>query len=167
MDFVSSINIIDVIVVLLLIFFCYRGFVAGFVNILFDSLAIIVSFYAANQYAIHIKTWMAEYLKFTVPWAGFASYVLVYLLSFLFFILWGRLITKVFKMSAIGLLNSLSGLVLNFLKWSLLLLIVLMVVEKITIDSIGKYMNESYVYQAYATAAEQEFLKEFIPNLSK
>lgn len=163
MNIISNINVVDVAVVLLLIYFSYRGYVSGFLNILFDSLAIIVSFYAANQYSTVIKQWMAQYLKFTVSWAGFAAYILTYMGSFVFFVVWGRIMTKIFKMSPIGLFNNISGAVLNFLKWALLIFLGLLIVEKITIMPIGVYLSHSYVYNFLKIASSWEFFKEFVP----
>ncbi|MEI7941735.1 MAG: CvpA family protein [Candidatus Riflemargulisbacteria bacterium] len=163
MNFLSHINYVDVAVVLFLIFISYRGYVSGFLNILFDSLAVIVSFYAANQYSSVIKQWMAHYLKFTVPWAGFAAYILTYMASFLFFVVWGRIMTKIFKMSSMGLFNNISGAVLNFIKWSLLIFLALLVVEKITIVPIRDYLSHSFVYQSFKIASAWDFVKEFIP----
>ncbi len=165
MDFIANINFVDVVVVVLLIFFSYRGYVCGFFNIFFESLAIIVSFYAANQYSVVVKDWMGQYLKFKVAWVGFASYILVYMASFLFFIVWGRIITKIFKMSPVNVFNSISGMILNFFKWSLLIFIGIMIIESITIDSIGKYIQGAFTYKALNTAASWEFIKEFIPDL--
>jgi membrane protein required for colicin V production len=164
MNLVSNINLVDVAVVLLLIYFSYRGFICGFFNILFDALAVIVSFYAANQYFVLVKQLLAEHLSFNVPWSGFASYILVYMTSFLFFILWGRIITRIFRMSTMGLFNSVAGLALNFLKWSLLIFIGVLFLEKITIVTISKYINDSYVFQTYQNVFALDFLKEFVPK---
>lgn len=165
MEFFSHINIVDVIAVILLIFFSYKGYICGFFNILFDSLAIIVSFYAANQYSVNLKEWMEQYLKFKVTWGGFASYILVYMLSFLFFIVWGRIITKIFKMSPVSVVNSISGMILNFIKWLLLIFIGLMIIENITVNSISEYIHSAYVYKVLNNVSQWEFIKEFIPNL--
>ncbi|MDD4526553.1 MAG: CvpA family protein [Candidatus Margulisbacteria bacterium] len=166
MEILSSINIVDVVVVLLLIYFSYRGYISGFFNILFDSLAVIVSFYVANQYSLVLKGWMADYLKFTVSWSGFAAYILVYMLSFVFFVVWGRIVTKILKISPMGIANSIAGLVLNFFKWSLLIFILIVIIDKITIDSVGAYLDKSFVYKSFNKVSNWEFVKEFIPDLT-
>ncbi|GEM_PF-3593769 len=167
MEFIAKINIIDVAVVIALIFFSYRGYVSGFINILFDSLAIIVSFYAANKYSLVVNGWMAKYLKFAVSWSGFVAYILTYLASFVFFVLWGRLITKIFQISPVGIFNNVAGLVLNFLKWTLLIFIVLVLVSKITISPIGAYLINSFAYKLLNTVYAWDFFKEFVPTLAK
>jgi membrane protein required for colicin V production len=166
MNVISNINFVDVAVVLLLIFFSYRGYVSGFLNILFDSLAVIVSFYAANQYSSVTKQWMAHYLKFTVSWSVFAAYILTYMASFVFFVVWGRIMTKIFKMSSMGLFNNISGAVLNFIKWSLLIFLGLLIVEKITIVPIGEYLSHSFVYNFFKIVSAWEFVKEFVPVIT-
>lgn len=105
-------NFLDIIIVLPLFYFIYRGWRKGLIYEVFTLLGIVVGCYAA----IHFSKWVSDLLGLTgetaLLIAFFVTFVSVIVLAFLL----GKVVEGFFKMVHLSLLNKLAGALLGMLK---------------------------------------------------
>lgn len=159
-----NINIIDILMVILLIYGLVRGYLTGLIRILFDALAVSVSFYVANSYYGTVATFLSETIHLNVPWVGGLSYFLTYLASFALFEVWGILITKLFATSTFGTANKVSGMLLNGIKWGMIGLIAVLLFAKLPAKPLKERVVDSYTYKLGQNVLSLPSMKQMLPG---
>lgn len=145
--FILSINIIDVLVFAALVYAILQGWKKGFIAILFDALAVTVSFFVANKYFAQFDIWLKKSLYLNVSWGFAVAYILLYFFSFIMFIIWGKIFTMIFKTTAVNWANVSLGVALNLMKWVVLLALALVFLHTITLGATKLYIENAWFYQ--------------------
>ncbi len=143
-------NFLDLLLILPIAWFAYKGFSKGFVMELFSIAAVLVGIYAC----IHFTDWTAGWLKktFTESWATAAIcvYIITFCGAFAGVYFFGKLIEKLFKAGGMGLLNKFAGGFLGAMKAALLLSALLVAINSLNAkkDFLGKDVrNKSFLYE--------------------
>ena len=153
-------NIIDLVLLIPLAYFGYKGFSKGFIITLAMLVGIMIGFYAA----IHFSEFVADLLKnqFNVnspnikPISYLFTFVIVLVLTFLL----GQFLTSIVKITGLGIINRIAGLILGIAKGLIILSALVMVLEKIDPKSflVSKELkNESALFKPVSAIAPEIF----------
>lgn len=121
----SSINYIDLIILLPIIYGLVRGFLHGFVRELTSIIAIAIGVVAAKMFAPQFAVKILEVLNMP-DWLGKAlAYVLLFVGVSLFCQALGKVLQKFLKAISLNWLNKLAGGTFGGLKWALIMSVIL------------------------------------------
>jgi len=124
-------NTLDLILLIPILWFAYRGFARGLIL----SITSLVALIAAIYISIHFSGWVAAWIRANLEWnfqyINIVSFAITFVLVVVIINLIGKLLEKVAKMSALGFLNRLAGLLLGLVRASLLLGIALFIINSI------------------------------------
>lgn len=109
-------NIIDIILLIPLIWFAYKGFKKGFIIEVFSLLALFAGIYAAIHFSDFASDLLSENIKIKSEYLPVISFGVTFVGVVIGVHYLGKLITKVVKMAALGLVNKLFGAVFSVLK---------------------------------------------------
>lgn len=158
-------NTIDIILAVILIFGAINGFLKG----LFIEVTTLVGLVLGIYGAIHFSHFLGDFLKDSVTWeesmiqvVSFAGTFLIILIAL---VLLGKALTKIAETIALGFFNKIVGAIFGFLKYALILSIVLLVYDQISgsfpfVEK--KKVKESVLYEPVKNLAPAIF-----PNLIK
>jgi membrane protein required for colicin V production len=158
-------NTIDIILAVILIFGAINGFLKG----LFIEVTTLVGLVLGVYGAIHFSYFLGDFLKDSVSWeesmiqvVSFAGTFLIILIAL---VLLGKALTKIAETIALGFFNKIVGAIFGFLKYALILSIVLMVYDQISgsfpfVEK--KKVKDSVLYEPVKNLAPAIF-----PNLIK
>lgn len=114
-------NYLDIVLGALLLFGLVRGFIKGLLLEVASLVAFIVGLYCA----IHFSFYVSDYLKPKVDWEtntlNLASFAIVFIVIAFGIHFLGKLLTKLAKAAALGLMNKFLGAFFGFLKIGLIL----------------------------------------------
>ena len=134
---------IDIILGLLLIIACFKGFQKGFVVAIFSFAALILGLAAAMKLSAWVALLIQNKFNYTAKWIPFISFLLVLLAVILLVRLGAKLIEKTLQMAMMGWLNRLGGILLYTLLYTIILSIILFYADKIHIVNTSTFNASS------------------------
>lgn len=125
-------DIFDVIVVLVLVFFTFRGFWNGFVGEVADLVSLVGGLWAAHRF----YPLLADHLTFISEPAfrQLAAFVLIFIAAIILVALVARILQKILSFTFVAWVDKLAGGILGLAKGVLLCAIVLLFLKKILGD---------------------------------
>lgn len=111
----TDITSFDVIVVVLFLLFIVRGTWVGFIRQLSFFLALIFSYMIAGQYSGQMMPYIGKFIE-NPKSVFFISFVLLFILGAIVFILLGKVLHLVMQLTLAGWFDRLLGLILGFVK---------------------------------------------------
>ena len=145
-------NYIDIIVVGLVFWAMKKGFSKGLIKELISCVALILGIYIAINFSVFITGFLIDVFPSQETFISTFSFLIVFLLGFLFLKIAAVLISKLAQKLYLGTLNKLLGAIFGGIKVTLILAVILFEVSKIekTIkkDIIPKNQKQtSFVYK--------------------
>ncbi len=158
-------NTIDIIIGIILIFGTVNGFRKG----LFVEVTTLVGLVLGVFGAIHFSYFLGDFLKDSVSWdesmiqvVSFAGTFLIILIAL---VLLGKAMTKVAETIALGFFNKMVGAIFGFLKYALILSIVLIVYNEINTSL--RFVEKEKVKKSVLYEPVKNFAPAIFPNLVK
>jgi len=160
-------GILDIILLVCFIPAIVQGISKGFVKQVISTISIIVGAWAAFHFSSMVSAWLAQYFTVDPKVLNIIAFSVVVILAILLLYWLGELITKVIKISALGWLNTILGILFGIIKVALILGLLIMVFEGIN----AKFglvkpgvLDDAVVYQFLKTSAQNIFpyLKSFV-----
>jgi len=158
-------NTIDIIIGIILIFGTVNGFMKG----LFVEVTTLVGLVLGVYGAIHFSHFLGDFLKDSVTWeesliqvVAFAGTFLIILIAL---VLLGKAMTKIAETIALGFFNKLVGAIFGFLKYALILSIVLIVYDEINTSI--RFMEKKKAKESILYEPVKNFAPAIFPNLVK
>jgi len=160
-------GILDIILLVCFIPAIVEGISKGFVKQVISLVSIIIGAWAAFRFSSMVSAWLSHYLSIDSRLLNIISFSIIVLLAILLLFWIGELVTKVIKVTALGWLNSLLGIIFGILKVALILGLLIMIFEGINAKfSIVKpgVLDDALVYQFLKDTAHNVFpyLKSFV-----
>ncbi len=153
------VSIIDIIAVLVLGYTLYKGYRLGLITIVFDFLAFSFSFYMAGHYYKQLGSFLQKHIHLRVSWSDVMTWdnvlvwILAYILFFIIFKFIGFLITKLFNNTFLSDWNKYVGMLLNGIKWLIVLWILIALIMQLPFQKLKVYCQKSVTYKAYKVAS--------------
>lgn len=156
-------NTIDIILGIILIFGTVNGFMKG----LFVEITTLVGLVLGVYGAIHFSYFLGDFLKDSVTWdesmiqvVAFAGTFLIILIAL---VLLGKAMTKIAETIALGFFNKMVGAIFGFLKYALILSIVLIVYDEINTSL--RFLEKEKVKKSVLYEPVKNFAPAIFPNL--
>jgi membrane protein required for colicin V production len=156
-------NFVDIIIVLPLIWWTYRGFTKGFVIELASVGALLLGIFIANQFS----HFMADILKENFDWNPEYVHLVAFTITFLAVVVAvhfvARMVDKLVKAVALSIPNRIAGAAFGFFKVAFILSVALVVLNQI--DKEGKYLSEENKKGSLLYQPTYSFSLKFFPSL--
>ncbi len=123
--------IIDILFLILIVLAIIKGISRGLIVGIFSILAFIVGLAAALKLSAVVAQKLQQGTSVPGPWLPVISFALVFLVALVLINLLARLIDKTFDVAMLGWLDSLGGIVLYVVIYTLLFSVLLFYAEKI------------------------------------
>lgn len=156
-------NTIDIILGIILIFGTVNGFMKG----LFVEITTLVGLVLGVYGAIHFSYFLGDFLKDSVTWdesmiqvVAFAGTFLIILIAL---VLLGKAMTKIAETIALGFFNKMVGAIFGFLKYALILSIVLIVYDEINTSL--RFLEKEKVKKSVLYEPVKNFAPAIFPDL--
>ena len=156
-------NTIDIIIGIILIFGTVNGFLKG----LFIEVTTLVGLVLGVYGAIHFSYFLGDFLKDQVSWdesmLQLVSFAGTFLIILIGMVLLGKAMTKIAETIALGFFNKLVGAIFGFLKYALILSIVLIVYDEINASL--RFVEKEKVKKSVLYEPIKNFAPAIFPNL--
>lgn len=165
-------NYLDIIMGGLILYGAVRGFFKGFIIEAASLIALIAGLVGALLFAAAVSDLLTSYFNFdTVPPAGIV-FALIFIVIIVAVNLLARMLTKIIKMAALGIINRIFGVLFGGLKYALVLSALLLLLDQFSF--LFQYfdttiLEESILYDPIKTIGEFVFewlldRKELLPQ---
>lgn len=165
-------NYLDIIMGSLILFGAVKGFFKGFIIEAASIIALIAGILGALLFASTVGDLLSTYFKFdTIPPNGII-FALIFIVIIISINLLAKLLTKVIKMAALGLINRIFGTLFGGLKFAIVLSAMLLLLDQFSFlfqyfDTI--ILEESILYEPIKSLGEILFewlldRKELLPQ---
>lgn len=150
-------NYLDIIMGSLILFGAVKGFFKGFIIEAASIIALIAGILGALLFASTVGDLLSTYFKFdTIPPNGII-FALIFIVIIISINLLAKLLTKVIKMAALGLINRIFGTLFGGLKFTIVLSAMLLLLDQF-----------SFLFQYFdTTILEESILYEPIKSLGE
>jgi len=139
--------LIDIVFILVLIMAIFNGLSKGFVVGIFSFLALIIGLAAALKLSVVVARYLEHSVVAATKWLPVISFILVLILVIILVGLLARLIKKALHLALLGWLDSLGGMILYIVLYTIVFSIFLFYAEKLMILSPNVIANsKTYLY---------------------
>jgi len=158
-------NIIDIIFLIPLAWFAYKGFINGLAVELASLLALLLGIYLSYRFS----EFVGDKIGLNGKYAGILAFIVTFIAVVVLVHLSGKLIDKAFSFVSLGFINKLAGLVFATLKIALILSIITYCINTLDSKKIiisEKNRKESVLFQPIGKLAPY-FFSGLKKNLNK
>lgn len=141
---------IDFILAIPLVWGAFMGFKKGLVLELATFAALALGVFGAIKFSDFTGGFLVEYIDIPQEWLGLSSFMLTFIFIVIGVFLLAKLLSKMLKMIALGLINRLLGMIFGTLKYALVLSILIYFYENLNQNfnfSEKKLAETSMLYQ--------------------
>lgn len=133
-------NFIDVLLIVPIIYACYKGFKHGFIIELFTLLAILVGIYVGIHFSDAVSGWMKKSWGWDSPYLPIISFTVIFLGVGAMIYFAGKVLEKMIKVVQLSPLNKALGILFAGLKMLYILSVLLVIIE--SYDEKGDFFPE-------------------------
>jgi len=124
-------NVLDIIFIIPTIWLAYEGFKNGLIIELSTFFALLLGIYASLYFSDITAEFLKNAFDFKTKYLGYMSFALTFLLVVIAVNLFGKLISKLIDMAALGFVNKSGGGVFGILKAAIFLSFIIFFIEKV------------------------------------
>ena len=160
--------IIDGIILLCLVWGAYKGYKKGFIIQSFAIIALVLAIWGGFAFADKLEPFMQKKLELSQLACSIISFVFIFLLVLILVYTSGHLVSKVTNVTALGLINRLSGAAFGILANVLVLSVLIMLFNRVNnkkefIEQ--PTLKKSYLYEPVGKVAPAIFPERFFKKL--
>ncbi len=133
-------NILDIILVIPLIWFAWKGFSRGLIIELTSLAALIIGIYAAIHFSWFAAEFLTDNFEIEGRYLSIISFIVTFIVIALAVYAIGKLVEKLVDIVALGFINKSLGTVFGILKAAVLLSLILLVIN--SFDTNQKLISE-------------------------
>lgn len=156
---------IDIILILLLLFGAFRGFVKGFLMEIIGIVALLIAVWSGIElmdWGVRIaSTWVSGY-ESLLP---FISFFVVFLFVLVIITITGRILKGALDLTLLGAVDNFAGALLGLLKWSFAISLLFWLAEGVGVPVSSEVKTDSYIYPIIDSLAPNTvyFLSKHLP----
>jgi membrane protein required for colicin V production len=121
MFFLCTMNYLDIIIAVPLIWGLYRGFTKGFVIELATLIAVCLGMFGAIKFSYFVSNYCRENFNWTSEYLPLISFVITFLIIVILVYLIAKAIEQFVRLAALGIFNRVAGSVFGILKFAIAL----------------------------------------------
>ncbi|MFZ4398596.1 MAG: CvpA family protein [Bacteroidales bacterium] len=149
-------NTLDILFLIPLLWFAYKGFVNGLAVELASLLALLLGIYLSYRFSIFV----GDKIGLNGKYAGILAFIITFIAVVVLVHLSAKLIDKAFSLVSLGFVNKIAGIIFGILKIALIISIILYLInildaKKIIISE--KNRNESVLFRPIEKLAPMIF----------
>jgi membrane protein required for colicin V production len=165
-------NILDIIILVPLAYFAYKGFAKGFIITLAMLAGLLLGLYAAIHFSEYTVTLLRDQFNMDSANIRLIAYLFTFVVVLILVYLLGQFLTKVAKTTGLGIFNRIAGLLLGVLKGLMIVSVLVVLFGKIDPKSFlipEKTKKESMFYKPVSEISEMvfPFLKSYSEKAKK
>lgn len=151
-------NFLDIIFLIPVIWFAYKGFTNGLAVEIASLIALIAGIYLSVKFS--------KYVGEKIGLEGDVSSILAFIITFIAVVILinflGKFIGKIFEWSSLGFINKLAGLVFGVIKISFIISVMLYIIERVDEDKVilTKETTEKSIIFPYMHTLAPEIIKD-------
>ena len=153
-------GVVDIVIICCFLPVLYFGIKNGLIKQLVALAVIYFGIRLSLKFASPVSEWVLQHLQIPEFWAKAVSFILIFFVVALVLSLLGRIIDKIIKISLLGWLNKLLGIVMTFCLFALVLSVVAYFVDSANnlLEFIPKEkLEESRFYPMLLNLAQEVF----------
>ncbi len=155
-------NYIDIIFIIVIIYFTILGLRKGLIRSIGGILSIIVGFYVASMFYLRFSIWIQGLsTSLTETIASIVAFVLIFIVVNRLFMVIVYVLDKVFSLPIVGIFNKLFGALFGFLTGSLIIGIIVLIFSSFSSSDVVAFENSKVVPKANKVI---EVIKPIIPK---
>lgn len=124
-------NYLDIVIAIILILFCIKGFRKGLINEVVSLLAFVLGIYGAMCFSDFTAARLVEFIDINPRYINTVAFILTFIILVILVNLLGNLVTKIVKSLKLGLANRIGGILFGGLKGILLCSLLMMVLNNL------------------------------------
>jgi len=124
-------NIIDIIILVPLAYFAYRGFTKGFFISIAMLAGLLLGFYAAINFSELMANFLTNKMNLVSNNIKFIAYIITFILVVVLVYMLGQFLSGIAKTAGLGLVNRLGGAALGIVKGLIIVSTFLLLLAKI------------------------------------
>lgn len=163
----GSMNSIDVILSIFLLFGLIRGFFKGFFVELAGLLALIIGIYIALHYSEIAFAFLEDLFSWDENYLLILSFAVTFFIVALLVVLLGRILTKILNLVALGILNKLAGAIFGLIKMAFFISLFFMFVNASPAYGLGEEAKETSVLYGTVEGIAPFLLPSIIERLDE
>jgi membrane protein required for colicin V production len=147
---------LDIILVIFLFYFAYKGFTNGFIISIATLVGLVLGFYAASHFSELTANWLQHDMGLKSSNIKLIAYIVTFVIVVVLIFLLGRFLTGVVKTVGLGIVNRLAGAVLGIAKGALLASLLFLLFSKIDPNQslfTAQHKKGSYIYKPVSAVA--------------
>jgi len=138
-------NLVDIIIIVVLLFFCVKGYFRGFINELFSLLIIAAGLILAFLFHKNINRLLHVFIQ-NDDLSIILSFVFVFVLATFFFIFFRNILLRFVENANLGDADSVFGMLLGALKGVLICGAILIFIKNRSILSLNALVEKSRIF---------------------
>lgn len=149
-------NIIDIVFLIPLTWFAYKGFVNGLAIELASLLALLLGIYLSYKFSVFV----GDKIGLNGKYASILAFIITFIVVVVLVHLLGKLIDKAFSLASLGAINKIAGIIFGAFKIALILSILIYFINKLDSKRLiisEKNRNESILLQPIGKLAPYIF----------
>lgn len=158
-------NFIDIIILIPLLWFGYKGFTKGFVIEIASFAALILGIYGGLKLSGWVSGYLKEWFEIKSDYLPLISFSVTFLIIVLIVFLVARGVDKLIKTAALSLPNKLAGAVIGAAKTFIILGVILLLLNKY--DKGGEFMKEEVRNKSLLYEPMTELVVKIYPSVSE
>jgi len=128
-------NFLDIILIIPVIWFLYRGFTKGFIIELASLIALIAGIWVAIHFSFYVGDFLGKHMEIGEKYLGIISFIITFLIVVIVVIIVGKIVERFVDLIALGFLNKLAGAVFGILKAAFIMSIIIFIINSFDDDS--------------------------------
>jgi membrane protein required for colicin V production len=156
-------NFIDLIIVVLLLWSAYRGFVKGFVLQLATLAALLLGILGAIKFSDLTAHWLSKNFDMASMYLDVIAFAITFILIVIAVHLLARVIEKLIQAIALGFINRILGIVFGIIKTAFILSIILVLLNKA--DEKYHFLPEKKIQESLLYLPLRDFAPMIFPYL--
>jgi len=133
-------NFLDIIIIIPIIWFVYKGYKKGFIIELASLAGLILGIYVAIHYSANITSFLDGFLNLEYKYINIIAFALTFIIVVIAVMFIGRILEKIIKVVMLGFVNRIIGAVFGIVKILLILSFLILLLE--LIDDRQKFITE-------------------------
>lgn len=159
-----SMSYFDLLLAVPLLWGAVRGFMKGFIISVSGLLALIVGVYGAILFSDQVGVYLQEEHGFEGPMMPMIAFALVFLAIVVGIYFLGRILEKVVKLAALGLVDKLAGGLFGLAKAALIVSVILLLVEQA--DHYFEFIPQDEVQASVLYEPISDITQEYFPKIA-
>jgi len=157
-------NYLDIIFIIILLFFTFNGLRKGLVKVVGGILGILAGIYFAGLFYLQFSDWLQTITDlFATPEANIISFILVFIIANRLFALLILILDKIVSIPIINSVNKLLGGILGFLQGALIVILIITI-----FTNLGSFVGADNIINNSQIAPYSEraitLIKPFLPQ---